>query len=68
MLRVHGVMDEVVKALTADTQTSDPGRSSSDFDAFFAEQHRRLFQALALRAAEMPQAAWRQNRVRGPAD
>ncbi|MGH2652877.1 MAG: sigma-70 family RNA polymerase sigma factor [Actinomycetota bacterium] len=41
-------MDEVVTALEIDAMASDPDHARSDFEAFFADQHGRLFRALAL--------------------
>jgi RNA polymerase sigma-70 factor (sigma-E family) len=40
-------MGGAVTALRSDTKAPEPGRNS-DFEAFFAEQHGRLFRALAL--------------------
>ncbi len=40
-------MGRAVTALRSDTKAPEPGRNS-DFEAFFAEQHGRLFRALAL--------------------
>jgi RNA polymerase sigma factor (sigma-70 family) len=40
-------MGEVVTALRSDTNAPEPGRSS-DFEAFFADQHGPLFRALVL--------------------
>jgi hypothetical protein len=44
-------MGGAVTALRSDTKAPEPGRNS-DFEAFFAEQHGRLFRALALLTAE----------------
>jgi RNA polymerase sigma factor (sigma-70 family) len=41
------VMAEAVTALRSETDADEPARSS-DFEVFFAEQHGRLFRALAL--------------------